>query len=244
MRERPCLHMCAKLWLLLTPPWPSSGDVSCPVTSSLVFAFVGTRASGEACEAAPAGADCLGADPNDGGNLGSKGLALLDGAVFGAYGAAVQSTWLRLTQPPSGNTITVSGDVSDWPVGGTVLVTATGFIDLNRQELEHERRLITAVSGNTVTLSQPLTFDHLAGTERTDRRAAVRAAPRAGSPTGRRCQQWSAACSRITVLRVYAGGVAHTLNPIPRHFALQQRPPCSVDQRGAGSTDCGVVRRR
>lgn len=84
--------------------------------------------------------------------------------VFGtwnSHGSATVRTWTKLTQPvtPGATSVLVTNDVTDWPVGSTILATSTGT--------GHESRVISATqrleSGTLITLTAPLNNAHLGG---------------------------------------------------------------------------------
>jgi hypothetical protein len=89
------------------------------------------------------------------------------------HGAPLANTWTKLGEPvKAGDTaITTLGSVADWRVGDRIIITATTRQNKIKKTFEPtlrggtvhtEERLITAVSGNKLTLDQPLAFDHAA----------------------------------------------------------------------------------
>lgn len=79
--------------------------------------------------------------------------------VWSAYGQKTTRRWGKL----NGNaalgamSVTVDGDVSDWPVGAQIVITQTG----DGFTTETELRTIQSVSGSTLGLDAPLTYAHL-----------------------------------------------------------------------------------
>jgi hypothetical protein len=89
------------------------------------------------------------------------------------HGAPLAHTWTKLGEPAQTGdaTITTLESVSDWRVGDRIIVTATTRqnkikktfeLTLRGGAVHTEERLITAVSGNKLTLDKPLVFDHTA----------------------------------------------------------------------------------
>ena len=95
--------------------------------------------------------------PN-GPNLGAKALG-----VFGKlqmHGQDVGMSWTRLAQDsPAGTDTLVLVDTPDpafWSAGAEIIVAPTGF-----EPMEREKMTVSSVSGNTVTLTESLMYDHL-----------------------------------------------------------------------------------
>lgn len=88
------------------------------------------------------------------------------------HGAPLSRTWLKLEKPAkSGDRdLTLAEPVAGWNPGDRVIVTATTrqnkklktFRDSVRDSAQTEERIVTAIDGVTLTLDQPLAFDHAA----------------------------------------------------------------------------------
>lgn len=66
-----------------------------------------------------------------------------------------------MTANVGASTITVKDSVSNWPIGGLIVIATTG--DYLSQG-ETETRVITAINNNVITLDKPLSFTHLSVT--------------------------------------------------------------------------------
>ena len=93
-----------------------------------------------------------------------KGLWAMDGGRWEAYGFPLVRTWSKIASDAiAGSTsVNVDNDVSDWYVGGTVVITQTS---MPTARFENELRTITALEklldGKTkITLDKPLTYKH------------------------------------------------------------------------------------
>ena len=97
--------------------------------------------------------------PN-GPNLGAKALGVFGFADM--HGADVGTAWTKLdaTAAAGDDTLELSEEVT-WAEGSEVVITSTSY-ELH----ETERRTIKSVSGTTITLTEPLDFEHL-GTQAT-----------------------------------------------------------------------------
>jgi glucose/arabinose dehydrogenase len=132
------------------------GDViPAGVTHDLVFHLSPARAGGFSGGANFTASDC--------------GLWVM--GRWDAHAAPVTRTWGKLAaDAPAGATeLTVEGDVSDWPIGGQVVVTQTsdGMTyrnsdgrTVNRLRYETEYATIAATRGSTLVLAAPLRFSH------------------------------------------------------------------------------------
>lgn len=88
------------------------------------------------------------------------------------HGAELNHTWVKLGAPAKvGDTvITLAESVTGWRVGDRVFLTATTrqskeyktFRPTVRDNTQTEERLVRAVNGTTLTLDQPLAFEHIA----------------------------------------------------------------------------------
>ncbi|XP_052245987.1 fibrocystin-L-like isoform X3 [Dreissena polymorpha] len=94
---------------------------------------------------------------------GTKVLAVRDGEL-NLYGKEINNTWTRLASTANAGaaTITVQDDISDWSVGDSIVVATTGD---HFSQGESEEHLISAKSGQTITLTTALKFKHLGVTE-------------------------------------------------------------------------------
>lgn len=99
-------------------------------------------------------------DPSDANSVfGTRSLGLTYGQVrlHGAVPTNVM-THLAASAAAGATTITVSGDVSDWPAGSRLVVTTSGF-----NKSHTEVRTIASVADKVITLTAPLTYAHLGG---------------------------------------------------------------------------------
>ena len=94
--------------------------------------------------------------------FGSKVIAVRNGTIE-MHGKPVGVTWTKLSATANigATTITVQDSVSNWPIGGLIVIATTGNY---LSQGETETRLITAINGNVITLDRPLTFTHLSVT--------------------------------------------------------------------------------
>lgn len=87
------------------------------------------------------------------------------------HGEPLGVAWSELaTTSPAGSTTVTLEDAVGWKVGDRVLLSATDFVDLGRDEnatylngqleIDSEERTITAIDGNTLTLDSPLAHEH------------------------------------------------------------------------------------
>jgi len=73
------------------------------------------------------------------------------------HGIPRQITWTRLNQTANaGDTQIVLDDVVDWNEGEEIVLAGTVF-----EPIEYETRIIAAVNGNVVTLTEPLEYTHI-----------------------------------------------------------------------------------
>ena len=86
---------------------------------------------------------------------------------------ARKSSRVRFAKPPrkGDRTLTLAGAPRGWRVGDRIVVTGTRFKPILfrgqsvvRNATEDEVRLVTSVSGSTVSLNEPLKYDHVAPT--------------------------------------------------------------------------------
>ena len=106
-----------------------------------------------------------GAQRTDDGCLGSKYIAVLGGALE-LYGDPQGQAWTALaaTAPAGAQTITVD-DASGWRVGDSIVIASTDFYayageDGERYDRQVEERKLVGVTGNLLTLDEPLEFEH------------------------------------------------------------------------------------
>jgi len=94
-------------------------------------------------------------------------MAMGDGSRIEIHAAdAAKDSWTQISQTAqSGDTSITLADVTDWQVGDTIAIAATGF-DMD----EAEERTITAISadGKTITFDQPLEHSHFGEIETHD----------------------------------------------------------------------------
>ncbi len=95
-----------------------------------------------------------------------KGLWVMMGGRWDAHGSPVRRTWSKLTQDGVVGTtqVTVENDVSDWPVGGTVVVSSTrnpAPESATQNELHTIKSVARQGDGRTViTLNAALKYQH------------------------------------------------------------------------------------
>jgi hypothetical protein len=107
-----------------------------------------------------------------------KGLWVMGGGRWDAHGAPLLRTWSKLagTVPAGATTLLVENDVSDWIVGGQVVVTTTGHPqrysvrssdgrEASNYTDESEVRTLVSLerveNGTRLVLDQPLQYEHL-----------------------------------------------------------------------------------
>ncbi|XP_052804443.1 fibrocystin-L-like isoform X2 [Mya arenaria] len=80
------------------------------------------------------------------------------------HGTAIVNTWTRLatTANAGDTTITIEDDISDWNVGDEIVIATTGS---RGSEGETEKKVISAINGQTITLADALEFMHLGVSE-------------------------------------------------------------------------------
>jgi len=87
--------------------------------------------------------------------LGSKAIGCFGGCDF--HGIPHNVYWTHLSQTTNvGDSTIYLEDEVDWQVNDEIIITTTGY-----RAVETERRVITAVSGNEITLNSPLAYRHL-----------------------------------------------------------------------------------
>lgn len=93
--------------------------------------------------------------------IGTRAFAVVGGLVEmnGMYGNQKSWTVLKQTAWAGAYSIYVTGNVTSWPVGGTIAIASTDF-----DYKQAETRIITAVyggwGGTTIVLDQPLSYMH------------------------------------------------------------------------------------
>lgn len=92
--------------------------------------------------------------------FGNKGIGCLE-CFISIHGKVRQYTWTMLsTTIAAGDSTFTVQDPVDWAVGEEIVVASTSF-DHN----EAERRIITAISGSSVTVNAPFKNMHFAGVQ-------------------------------------------------------------------------------
>lgn len=124
-----------------------AGEANAPFTQKITIEIHGERTN----------PTVLVDDHVDGGN---KNLIVT--GTMSLYGATPAVTMTRLADyaDKGASSLTVTDNV-DWKVGDTIVVTATGS-----SYFEDEYRNISAVSGNTLSLTEALAFDHYGAAQR------------------------------------------------------------------------------
>jgi hypothetical protein len=91
-------------------------------------------------------------------------LSADDGRIeMHAVGRTPRWTQLRQTAGVGASTIELLVDNADWQVGDEIVVASSDYATEDHRT--NERRRITAVSGRTVTLNEPLTYWHFGAPE-------------------------------------------------------------------------------
>ena len=92
--------------------------------------------------------------------FGNKGIGCLN-CKFSMYGKPRTLTWTTIasTIAPGATSFTISEDV-DWQIGETIVVASTSFY-----HYEAEERVITGVSGRTITVDLPFKNQHVSVVE-------------------------------------------------------------------------------
>lgn len=92
--------------------------------------------------------------------FGNKGIGCLE-CFLSLHGKRRSHTWTTLASTVSagGSSITVS-DAVDWQVGEEIVVASTSFV-----HTEAEKKIIKAISGNTITVDSPFVYQHFSGVE-------------------------------------------------------------------------------
>ena len=87
---------------------------------------------------------------------GQKLLAVYETGQLEAHGAGRNPTWTHLSGTVSkGGTTIIVADAVNWQVGDEIIITTTDY-----SPYMTERRIISAISGKTITLNTPLSFSH------------------------------------------------------------------------------------
>ncbi|XP_060584412.1 fibrocystin-L-like isoform X2 [Ruditapes philippinarum] len=94
---------------------------------------------------------------------GTKVVAVRNGTL-GLFGRPIENTWTLLSQTAEvgTKTISVQGPINGWQVGDEVVIATT---DGHNSQVQTETGIIEDVSGNTITLENPLEYKHLGNTE-------------------------------------------------------------------------------
>jgi len=88
--------------------------------------------------------------------FGNKGIGCLN-CKFSMYGTPRPMTWTTIsaTISPGATTLTLTDSV-DWQVGEEIVVASTSFV-----HEEAERKIITGISGNTLTVNSAFVHKHV-----------------------------------------------------------------------------------
>lgn len=124
-----------------------AGELDTPYTQKITIEIHGERTN----------PTTLVDDYVDGGN---KNLIVTGEMSLYGVAPAVVITRMADYADIGATTLTVT-DAIDWQVGDTIVVTATG-----NDYFEDEYRVISAVSGNTITITEGLTHEHYGAAER------------------------------------------------------------------------------
>ncbi|GGJ38048.1 G8 domain-containing protein [Deinococcus roseus] len=94
-------------------------------------------------------------------SMGAKVLGAMGGGTIDIHGQPTLRSWTKLngTVAVGSKTITVQDPVN-WKVGDAIIITSSSFYNPYSPKSQTEQRLITAISGNTLTLNQGLTYGH------------------------------------------------------------------------------------
>ena len=91
--------------------------------------------------------------------FGAKTLAVR-GGTLDLHGKPIMNTWTKLsaTARPGDTEINVQHDISDWEVGGTIVIPTTSF-----SIRENEEAIIVSIGddGRSITLESPLEYTHI-----------------------------------------------------------------------------------
>jgi hypothetical protein len=88
------------------------------------------------------------------------GLWVTEAGVLDAYGTA-KTAWTHLTAAARSGASSIEVDAADgWQVGDEIVITPTEDFDYGDHFKHHDRREVTAVNGASVTLDEPLDYDH------------------------------------------------------------------------------------
>ena len=102
------------------------------------------------------------------------GTGLVAFGEVNIHGRAMTPTWVKLAEEPLAgqNTLTLETTPLGWTVGDKIVLPDTRQTPIIRRyssqpivpiELQLEEFTISSISGNTITLSKPLAYDHLGG---------------------------------------------------------------------------------
>ena len=91
--------------------------------------------------------------------FGAKTLAVRNGTLD-LHGKPIRDTWTCITKTvrPGDNLLTLKHNVSDWEIGGKVIITSTSY-----SQRENEELVIEGISsdGHSITVSPPLNYTHI-----------------------------------------------------------------------------------
>jgi hypothetical protein len=163
-------------------------------------------------------------------SMGTKSLSAMRGGTLAFYGATPPVVWTKLAaDAPAGSSVLTLAAAPGWQAGDRVVLAPSGF-----DPFETEERVLTAVSGKTVTLDRPLAFRHH-GTLQTvagrvvderaeigvlDRRIVVRGQNSQGSHFGGQVMLGMEAIGRFHGVEFTGLGQLGRLGRYPLHFHL------------------------
>jgi len=145
-----------------------STDSGCAITSKIIITLAGPVTTLS---------DFQMRDSYDATILGSKGIGVATGGTIQIVGSTPALTWTRL----SGTAVNGSSQITlqnapGWSVGDEIVVSSTDYSQTFSWQTQlpsstsylmgrgspdqNERRTITAINGNTITLNMPLNFTH------------------------------------------------------------------------------------
>ncbi|KAG2386048.1 hypothetical protein C9374_003197 [Naegleria lovaniensis] len=152
------------------------GSATCPLSSKIVVTFFGDRVNSSVND--------LGADPFDGGKLGSKGIAFLSGSRVQIYGQVNGTSWTEIVSTAKNGTNTLQlRDSVKWRVGDSIVIASTDFGELYNYRTvtnaslnwargepfpdQNEERVVTQIlnGGKTIVLDRPLNYTHFASAD-------------------------------------------------------------------------------
>ena len=90
--------------------------------------------------------------------FGAKTLAVRNGTLD-LHGKPIKHTWTCLTSTikPGDTNLNVKHNVSDWEIGGKIVIASTSY-----SQRENEELTIVSINGNTITVSPAVSYTHVA----------------------------------------------------------------------------------